>query len=181
MHVRVYGECRLDMDIYHLGEKQEEFELIVMMHKTDNVTTIAINEFPIMNDIVLESFTIDKIERKRKERTEKIRKLELEDLLLTESRDQIDNFSTSDIKDMLNMIQTPDLMKYLGNMSKSLQKKLQSIVLEEEIALEGASFVQLYEISINQNSSNYQSARATMLLNAAVNYLLKSRRSKSVN
>ena len=58
-----------------------DFEIILMHHKEDNIKSIAIDEFPNMNEKVARQFLQKKIIEKRKEREISFRKLELQALL----------------------------------------------------------------------------------------------------
>jgi GTPase SAR1 family protein len=62
----------------------EKFHMIVMTHKEDNVTTLAIEEFPVMDDDAIEEFYINKIEERRKMRNKAFEELELEAMELLE-------------------------------------------------------------------------------------------------
>jgi hypothetical protein len=70
----------LELKSPHFASRKlvENFHMIVMRHKEDNVTTLAIDEFPIMDEDAIEEFYIRKIEERRKLRDQAFDELELE-------------------------------------------------------------------------------------------------------
>jgi len=74
-HYNTILSLKLHSPFFKSGEEVEEFNMVVMEHKTDHVKSFAIDEFPVMDDDAIEKFWIQKVELKRKQREEAYRRL----------------------------------------------------------------------------------------------------------
>ena len=63
----------------------ENFDIVVMKHKEDGIRSIAIDEFPVMNEDAIEKFWINKVEEKKIAREEAFRRLEIQAILNRDS------------------------------------------------------------------------------------------------
>lgn len=61
-------ELELSSPYFKSGAKTEKFSMVVMNHKKDKVTTLAIDEFPVMDDDAIEQFYIQRVEEHRADR-----------------------------------------------------------------------------------------------------------------
>lgn len=69
-HDNIVLELELSSPYFKSGKSTESFSLIVMTHKEDGTKSIAIDEFPVMNDDSIYEFQIEKIKRKRKQKAD---------------------------------------------------------------------------------------------------------------
>ncbi|RYY82280.1 hypothetical protein EON63_13675, partial [archaeon] len=60
----------LELRSQHFKSKldTEVFNMVVMKHKKEDITTLAIDEFPVMDDDAIEDFYIQKVEEHRENR-----------------------------------------------------------------------------------------------------------------
>eukprot|EP01039_Chlorochromonas_danica_P011024 gene11025-12272_t len=77
-HNNLALKLELKSPFFNSGQETEVFEMVVMKHKTDNVTSLAIDEFPVMADEAIEEFYIQKVEEHRVEREKSLRRLDRE-------------------------------------------------------------------------------------------------------
>lgn len=80
-HNNLALKLELKSPYFKSGQETEVFEMVVMKHKTDNVTSLAIDEFPVMADEAIEEFYIQKVEEHRVEREKALRRLDREVIL----------------------------------------------------------------------------------------------------
>ena len=157
------------------GNQTEDFEIILMHHKDDNIKSIAIDEFPIMDLKVARLFLEIKINGKRKEREMSFRRLELQ-VLLFDNFYLDDNSGTShdydnlkDIPSLLESLDNQSLKELRKRYSTSLQNRLRGQQLVEEKELTSLSLSSLYQISIKEKgASDYQIERAIKLLDLTI-------------
>lgn len=78
----------LSLESPHFKSKKsvEEFAIVVMKHYEEKFATIAIDEFPEMDEAVIERFYEAKVERKRAERADALAKMEQEALQFEANR-----------------------------------------------------------------------------------------------
>jgi len=186
-HYNTLLTLQLESPYFKSGKASEEFKMIVMLHKEDKVMTLAIDEFPVMDEDVIEEYYIRKIERKRREREEAFRRLEVESYLDrdygrgSESRFVIDNVISADslknghttIQDLLQALDTQDLLEgRMKNSEHNIQHRLGDEQLQEERQLVRYSLKELYEVVTEQViATDYQRFRARSLLDVAMNSL----------
>ena len=68
------------------GNFTEDYDVVVMRSKIDGSISFAINEFPVMDELAVEQFWIEKVKEKRRQREEVFRKLEVEAVLREEAQ-----------------------------------------------------------------------------------------------
>lgn len=70
----------LDLHSPHFASKleTENYRMVLMTHKHTNITTLAIDQFPVMDDDAIEKFYIDMVKSKRKLYRREMESLELE-------------------------------------------------------------------------------------------------------
>ena len=159
----------------------EEFKMIVMVHKEDGVKALAIDEFPIMDEDAIEEFYIQKIERRRKQREESFRRLEIESQLYKNEKPFLninnikmkENFSEKTIEEILLQFDTIEKQNKRQIESKNnIQKRLNKKELIEELELQEFTLRELYEISIGtRKASDFQIYRARTILDTAMTTL----------
>lgn len=78
----------LSLESPHFKSKKpvEDFAVVVMKHYEEKFATIAIDEFPEMDEAAIERFYEAKVERKRAERADALAKMEQEALQFEASR-----------------------------------------------------------------------------------------------
>lgn len=154
------------------GNATEDFEIIVMHHKDDDVKSIAIDEFPNMDEKVARQFLKKKIIEKRKEREISFRKLELQALLFDDfylDDKQHDYAVLNDIPKLFESLDNQSLKDLRRRNSEALQRRLQGQQLKEEKELIGLSLSNLYHISIkNIEASDFVIERAVKLLDLSI-------------
>jgi hypothetical protein len=67
-HINTMLTLELASPFFESGKETEEFRFIVMKHKFDNVTTLAVDEFPVMKEDAIEEFYIQMVKERRKKR-----------------------------------------------------------------------------------------------------------------
>jgi hypothetical protein len=185
-HDNLIMKVELECPHYKSGKQIEQFEFIVMTHKTDHVKTIAIDEFPILMEDSIEEYTIKKIEEKRARRKAILRDMELESIM-TEPEEQSlfdasyfqGKFSDEDVQNMFSSVETEETSSYRKMLSKSLIPKLPSVRVSDEEALMSYSLFKLYQVSrALVPSSEYQVHRSKQILRAVLGHLKKRERAR---
>ena len=171
-HYNTVMTIELSSPYFVSGNATEDFEVIVMRHKEDDVRSIAIDEFPSMDEKVSRQFLQKKIIEKRKEREVSFRKLELQALLFDDfylDDKQHDYAVLDDIPSLLESLDTPSLKDLRKRNSEALQRRLQGQQLKEERELGSLSLSKLYHISIkNDEASDFQIERSVKLLDLTI-------------
>jgi hypothetical protein len=67
-HVNTLLKMELACPYFQSGKESEEFQFIIMKHKFENVTTLAVNEFPEMREDAIETFYIQMVKDRRRKR-----------------------------------------------------------------------------------------------------------------
>ena len=192
-HYNTLLTLQLESPYFKSGKAVEEFKMIVMLHKEDKVKTLAIDEFPVMDEDVIEEHYIRKIDRKRREREEAFRRLEVEAYLdydygrsdsSSEPRFVIDSMISTDslregghtIQDLLLALDTQDMLKgRMKDSERNIQHRLGGEQLQEEQQLVRYSLKELYEVVTEQvSATDYQRFRARSLLDVAMSSLPSS-------
>jgi len=193
-HYNTLLTLELESPYFKSGKAYEVFKMIVMLHKEDKVKALAIDEFPAMDEDVIEEYYIRKIERKRKEREESFRRLEIEAYLDADDdgRDDtnskprfvIDDTFSSDalesnggrtIQELLLALDTQDMQKRRvkdseDNIQHRLSREKQLLIEEQQLVR--FSLKELYEIVTEQiEATDYQRFRARSLLDVAMSSL----------
>ena len=170
----------LELSSPHFKSKKtsEEFKMIVMVHKEDGVKALAIDEFPVMDEEAIEEFYILKIEKRRKQREESFRRLEIEARLHETANPILDinnvktreNFSGKTVEEVLALLDTPEQRaRRQRDSQESIQLRLGAPQLAEEQQVVGYSLRELYEIITGRmTATDYQIYRARTLLDASM-------------
>ena len=166
-------------------QKWETFEVIIMTHKDDGVRSFAIDEFPVMDEDAIESFWVDKMERKKVEREDTFRRLEIQALLHKQndgllagdaitSQADLDAIDSADLRELLTQIDTPDAAIARRARSLDVQRRVVAPFADQEEALSSLGLADLYTISTSTDKleeegeeevhTAYQRQRAKQLL-----------------
>ena len=156
----------LSSPYYKSGAPTEAFEVIVLTHKEDGVKSLAIDNFPVMTDDSMEQHLVIKAERKKKEREESFRYLELEMLRSGKVGEPPQGQS---IEDLFEELDTPDALKERELLSLDVQLRLTEPYATEEKELSHLSLAALYKISLgNSEQSDFKVERARAILDRAL-------------
>lgn len=144
------------------GEKSEAFEMVVLTHKEDGVKSLAIDNFPVMTDDSIEQHLVEKAKRKKQEREESFRFLEIERLTGNQQQGK-------SIKSLLEELDSPKAVKEREASSFDFLKYLAEPYVSEEKALSRLSLAALYDISLGgREHSDFQIERARVVLDNAL-------------
>ena len=80
-HVNTILELELESVYFKSILPVETFTVIVMRNKIDGSMSFAIDEFPVMDELAIEKFWIQKVKEKRTQKEEMFRKIEVESLI----------------------------------------------------------------------------------------------------
>lgn len=182
-HVNTILKIELSSPYYKSKNPTEIFNVIVMKHKEDGVKSIAIDDFPSMDEDAIEVFWIRKVETKKRKREEAFRRLEIEALLLGEEPSFTDEVKISlrrkidarTVVDLLGDFDTPSLQSYRQADSLSIQQRIKDIaIVDEEKQLATMSLADLYSITVDDiAASDYQKYRAKQLVDLSMMQLQK--------
>ena len=142
-HENTILQLELGSQYFSSGNASEIFNFVVMKHKEDGVVSFAIDEFPVMNEVMklvfteinfqshlswkdaIELFYIQKVEQKRKKREESFRQLELDaynmdsEGIAEENESAVDNSKMTDLDKqrnvLLDFVGTVETFLVLGN------------------------------------------------------------------
>ena len=164
-HENIMMSLELSSPYFKSGLDSEIFEMIVMKHKDDGVKSLAIDEFPVMSEVSIESFWIQKTRMKKMQREESFRRLEVETLLrhrlqaktvldLDASAEVSKQMKDKTVEMLLDMVDSDASKKSRMQRSISVQRRLQQPFAEQEMALSGMKLSQLYKISISVNGDS---------------------------
>ncbi|KAJ1415090.1 hypothetical protein B484DRAFT_454645 [Ochromonadaceae sp. CCMP2298] len=196
-HYNTLLTVRLACPFFESGQAEEEFKLIVMLHKEDGVKAVAIDEFPVMQEDAIEEFYIRKVERRRREREQAFRRLEVEaqlyDRSLSLDANNVKDSGSGDSGDSGMLGQTVgEALQALDSEARRQQRREESRgvqdrlaaqtqtgqgqgqggssgLLAEERQLAEYSLRELYEVVTQQRqASDFQQYRAKTLLDAAM-------------
>ncbi len=67
-HINTMITLELASPYFKSGLESEEFRFIVMKHKFENITTLAVDEFPVMREDAIEEYYIKMVKERRKKR-----------------------------------------------------------------------------------------------------------------
>lgn len=166
-HDNVVLQLELASPYFKSGKPTEKYEMIVMTHKEDKVKTLAIDEFPVMNEDAIERFWIEKVEEKRIQREKSFRKLELEALYASDL-DNIDNADNIDIKLALDKLNSQDFVSDLRTtQSLDILSRLPEALHPEEAALASLSLNELFDITVSaRRATDFQKHRAQQIIDS---------------
>jgi hypothetical protein len=166
------------------GKAVEEYKMIVLDHKEDGVKALAIDEFPVMDTDAIEQFYIRKVERRRVQREESFRKLEMESRLFdVEGSDQgtldinnvkmKENLEGKTVGEVLAALDSDGHREQRRKASEEgIQQRLEPQQLEEEQQLLRYSLGELFDVITGKlPASDFQIYRANTLLDAAMSSL----------
>lgn len=77
-HINILLHLELRSPYFASHNLLEKYHMIVMRHKEDNITTLAIDDFPVMDEDAIEEFYIKRVEYRRKMREKAFEELELD-------------------------------------------------------------------------------------------------------
>jgi hypothetical protein len=186
-HRNTILELELSSPYFNSGLKFEKFTMIVMTHKEDGTKSIAIDEFPVMNDNAIEEFYIRKVMGKRKEREISFKRLEIESLLFgnaamyenDRNNDRIDSYTMAELISKIDTVEVTEIRKRnIENMKNRMHKYYKT----EENELLNFTLFELYEIIIEvKNASDYQKFRANEIFDDILLYLHNEKDKKNFN
>ena len=172
-HENIIFRVILASPYFKSGNSTEEFELVVMTHKTDKVKTLAIDNFPSMREDAIEEYWIKKVEHSRKEKEIKFRQMYLESIF--DSNDmmnqQIETADEAAVQALfvkwVNAFGETAISNEIAALSEEVQPRLVDRLLIEEKELSKMTPHELFQTSINQNkASDFQVYRSKQILNA---------------
>jgi hypothetical protein len=177
-HYNTLLTLELSSPHFKSGKPTEEFKMIVLEHKEDGVKALAIDEFPVMDEDAIEEFYIRKIEKRRKQREESFRRLEIEAQMYESSNPLLDinnvrmkeDSSRHSVAEVLAELDTPEKRRARQlDSEQNIQKRLQGEQLSEERKLLQYSLRELYEVVTGTlKATDFQVYRARTLLDAAM-------------
>lgn len=180
-HYNTIMTLELASDFFKSGSRVETFDFVVMTHKEDGTSSIAIDEFPVMDDDAIEEFYIKKIESKRAAREASFRRMEVEAYLLNEqkyaSRGEMSMLSTEELLEEVERRKQEEEGRGRGggvgidgigeSSNAGSTSSVRNRYMEEEKALLGMSASELYEIVLGKKIpavSDYTMHRAQQLI-----------------
>ena len=182
-HNNVIMTLELSSPHFASGRPKEIFQVVVMTHKEDKIKSIAIDEFPVMNESAIESFYEKRVDNKERDREESFRRLEIEAITrarlglessfdddLSRVNEMVDSAS---VKSHMDDLDTQDLKQQRLRDSKAIQAQLPKKYAEEETALQSMTLGQLYEVSNGEiQASSFQKSRAKDVLDSFLQRLV---------
>lgn len=180
-HENTILEFELSSPYFRSKRLLERFHVFVMTHKEDGVKSFAINEFPVMDEDAIETFHIAKVERKKGEREEYFRLLEIESMSETVKSALGGNGYSALVSanDFFNAIEANDAAAGLGTLAvrkkctEDIQPQLSGEYLEQEVELTRLSLRDIYEITLGtkKDATDFQLYRAHKMLDTVVAHL----------
>ena len=180
-HYNTAMSIELSSPYFESNKSSEIFNFVLMEHKIDKVKSFAVDEFPIMKGEFIEQFSLEKISRKKTEREEAFRRLEIEALVLGENPSYAsaeymalkEKLDKRKLADLLGDLDDADVQSHRAENSLLIQKHIgPELVLSEERAVGTMSLKELYAITTDaQTASDYQRQRASSLVDLSLAYL----------
>jgi hypothetical protein len=182
-HENTIMKIELSSPYFKSGLPTEEYNMVVMRHKEDGIRSFAIDEFPEMDELAIEQFWIEKVEDKRVQREEAVRRLEIEAILLGETPSYTDKriiemkmqIDKQPVRDLLRELDTTKCVENRSHLSKERQKRIKNeVILADERELETMTLEQLFSLTVSRSNadvSDYQKYRAGELLDASMLHL----------
>lgn len=181
-HRNVILQMELSSPYFKRKNPTERFEIVVMHHKEDDVISIGIDEFPLMDEDAIEKFWILKVEEKRKKREEAIRQIELQSIF-SENHEEEEFFSEEqehqvvmNVSEQFRHLDNQFLRDLRLDSSALIQARLPPQQLLEEVQIAKKSLEELYLITIGGlaaglMATDYAKYRAQQLIDLSVNRL----------
>jgi hypothetical protein len=182
-HLNTILKVELSSPFYADGNPSHDFDIVVMQHKEDQVRSIAIDEFPTMDEIEIENFWIRKVQRMKFEREESLLRLEIESLILGEdlspsgqtTDDLKEHLKTEPLHVLLDELESNATRDFRKNLSLEVLKRLRhESIQNDERKLLSFSMGELFLCYADNNStkcSDYQQTRAKKILDATMLFL----------
>ena len=180
-HYNTAMSIELSSPYFESNKSSEIFNFVLMEHKIDKVKSFAVDEFPIMKGEFIEQFSLEKISRKKTEREEAFRRLEIEALVLGENPSYAsaeymalkEKLDKRKVIDLLGDLDDADVQSHRAENSLLIQKHIGTeLILSEERVVGAMSLKELYAITTDaQPASDYQRERASSLVDFSLAYL----------
>jgi hypothetical protein len=173
-HTNTVLEVELASPHFRSQLPREPFQMFVMTHKEDAVKSFAINEFPVMDDAAIEDFHVAKVERKKVEREDYLRLLEIESMSET-VRAEVGPGATADVGAFFAAAEGAARLgveQVRRQCTADIAPQLPGAYLAEEEQLVRMSLRDVYAVSVGaKNASDYQKYRSQRMLDVVVAHL----------
>ena len=173
-HTNTVLEVELASPHFHSQQPREPFQMFVMTHKEDAVKSFAINEFPVMDDDAIEDFHVAKLERKKVEREEYLRLLEMESMS-DAVRAEVGVAVAADVGAFLTAVEGASRLgvaQVRRQCSADILPQLVGTYLAEEEQLARMPLHDVYAVSVGtKNASDYQKYRSQKMVDVVVAHL----------
>ena len=174
-HDNTILELELSSPYFKSKKSQEVFQVFVMTHKEDGIKSFAIDEFPVMDEAAIERFYIDKVERKKREREEYFRLLEIEampDIIKT----HLDLYTMTNVSRFLDTIEKSAVFgveQARKTFSMDIQPQLAGTHLDQEQDLLMMPLRDMFAITLGtKEATDFQKYRAQKMLDNVITHLL---------
>jgi hypothetical protein len=117
-HMNIMLHLELECPHFASRRLKESYHMIVMTHKEDNVTTLAIDEFPVMDEDAVEEFYIRKVERRRELREKAFEELETEAMKLLHEMELEENIEDGESNSRQNIQESDVSISSTGDVEK---------------------------------------------------------------
>lgn len=166
---------KLSSPYFLSGSTTENFDIVVMRHKDDDIRSIAIDEFPVMTEAAIEEFWIHKVEDQRAQRETAFRKLELS-AVIKQQQHSVDIIDTSTENGVQSVEQIQAMLQHTDSATQVAARKKKSLDIQQyliepyksqEEALMRLTLAQLYAVSISARggaNSDFERERARQIL-----------------
>ena len=174
-HDNTILELELSSPYFKSKKSLEVFHVFVMTHKEDGIKSFAINEFPVMDASAIERFYIDKVERKKREREEYFRLLEIEAMPDT-IKAHLDLNTMTNVSRFLDTIENSAVFgveQVRKTFSLNIQPQLFGTNLDQEQDLLMMPLRDMFAISLGtKEATDFQKYRAQKTLDNIITHLL---------
>jgi hypothetical protein len=169
-HNNLILEVELSSPFFRSGLESENFTVVVMTSKADDVKSFAIDEFPVMHDVAIESFYNEKVVQKRHERERSLRWLDVEATRaafnqFSKGRDlnsrPINSADSAVLSTLALMDDLDSVAEIRRRVSDRIRQQLPNDLLEEEVALSQMTLKQLYSATVDEVDVNCGDARGS--------------------
>ena len=174
-HDNTILELELSSPHFKSMKSQEVFQVFVMTHKEDGIKSFAIDEFPVMDASAIERFYIDKVERKKREREEYFRLLEIEAMPAT-IKTHLDLTMMTNVSRFLDTIEKSSVFgveQARKSFSLDIQPQLTGVHLDQEQDLLMMPLRDMFAITLGtKEATDFQKYRAQKSLDNVITHLL---------